>query len=140
MRNTFVEQGAAHLARYTAMASQTIRMHKFTYRTPRYAVDFPVQLELENSVVAGRCTEISTDGMRLELRRPLAPGFCGRVFLAWHNIHLELRVRLAHASSGQDALRFVFESDKERATVAELVARLADPAEPLGEPGLVLVR
>lgn len=115
-------------------------MHKFTYRTPRYAVDFPVQLELGSSVIAGRCKEISTDGMRLELRRSLPVGFCGMVYLAWHNIHLELRVRLAHTSSGQDALRFVFESEKERASIADLVTRLADPAEPTDQPGLVLVR
>jgi hypothetical protein len=137
--NTFVVQEAAIGLGYTACAHRS-RMHKFNYRTPRYAVDFPVQLTLEGSLVAGRCTEISTDGMQLELHRPLPPDFCGVVALAWHNIHLELRVRLAHTGSRQDALRFIFESEKERAAVADLVARLADPAEPQGEPGLVLVR
>ncbi len=115
-------------------------MHKFTYRTPRYAVDFPVQLMRDDAVVAGRCREISTEGMRLELRRPLPAGFSGVVSLAWRKLHIELRVRLAHSGGGQDALRFVFDSDTERAAVAELVARLADPAEPADQPGLVLVR
>ena len=115
-------------------------MHKFTYRTPRYAVDFPVQLMRDDAVAAGRCREISTEGMRLELRRPLPPGFRGVVSLSWRNIHVELQVRLAHIGGGQDALRFVFESDAERASIAELVARLADPFEPSEQPGLVLVR
>jgi hypothetical protein len=115
-------------------------MHKFTYRTPRYAVDFPVQLMRDDAVVAGRCREISTEGMRLELRRPLPAGFRGVVSLSWQNIHLELRVRLAHSGAGQDALRFVFDSDTERAAMAELVTRLADPFEPVQQPGLILVR
>ena len=123
----------------TAFAERSI-MHKFNYRTPRFAVDFPVQLTLDGAVIAGRCKEISIDGMQLELRRPLPSDFSGTVALAWHNVHLELRVRLAHTGSRQDALRFLFESEKERAAVADLVARLADPAEPQGEPGLVLVR
>lgn len=112
-------------------------MHKFSYRSPRYVVDFPIQLIHEQIVIDGRCREISTDGMQLELLRPLPSDFSGLVCLAWQNIRLELPVRLAHTGSRQDALRFVFESEKERRAVAELVARLADPGEP---PGLVLVR
>ena len=112
-------------------------MHKFTHRSPRYAVDFPVQLMGDEAIITGRCREISTEGMRLELRRPLPAGFSGVVSLAWRNVHLELRVRLAHSGAEQDALRFVFGSEKERAAVAELVARLADPAEPADQPGLV---
>lgn len=124
---------------YTAFAEQST-MHKFNYRTPRHTVDFPVQLTLEGSVVGGRCKEISTEGMQLELHRPLPPDFCGMVLLGWNNIRLQLQVRLAHTGSRQDALRFIFASEKERATLAELVTRLSDPAEPQGEPGLVLVR
>ncbi|HVT99196.1 MAG TPA: PilZ domain-containing protein [Acidobacteriaceae bacterium] len=115
-------------------------MHKFTYRSPRFAVDFPVQLALDEGVIAGRCKEISTDGMQLELRRPLPADFYGLVCLSWQNVHLELQVRLAHTGTKQEALRFVFASEKERAAVADLVARLADPAEPADQPGLVLVR
>ena len=124
---------------YTALAERPV-MHKFNYRTPRYAVDFPVQLALEDVVIVGRCKEISTDGMQLELRRPLPPGFMGAVCLSWQNIHLELAVRLAHTGGKQDALRFIFASEKERAAVAELVARLADPTEPADQTALVLVR
>ena len=112
-------------------------MHKFSYRTPRYVVDFPVQLIHEDIVFNGRCTEISTDGMQLELQRSLPTGFSGQVCLAWEGIQLEIGVRLAHTGSRQDALRFVFESEKQRSAVADLVARLAEPSQ---QPGLVMVR
>ena len=111
-------------------------MHKFSYRSPRYVADFPVELIHENLVIEGRCTEISTDGMQLELRRPLPPDFRGQACLTWHDVQIEVQVRLAHTGSRQDALRFVFDSEKERVAVADLVARLADPAD---RPGLVLV-
>lgn len=115
-------------------------MRKFSYRTPRYAVDFPVQLTLGEAVIAGRCKEISTEGVQLELRQPLPRDFSGVVLLAWQEVHLELQVRVAHSGSRQDALRFVFESEKERMAVEDLVARLADPAAAGDPPGLVLVR
>jgi hypothetical protein len=134
-----VEQEVEMPLGYTAFADRS-PMHKFTYRTPRYTVDFPVQLALGEAIITGRCREISTDGMQLELRRPLPAGFQGVVCLSWQNVHLELQVRLAHTGAKQDALRFVFGSEKERAAVADLVARLADPAEPADQPGLVLVR
>jgi hypothetical protein len=137
--NTFVEQETRFGLVYTALA-HPLPMHKFNYRAPRFSVDFPVQLALDETTIAGRCTEISTDGMQLELRRALPPDFCGVVCLSWQNVYLELQVRLAHTGSRQDALRFIFNSEKERAAVVDLVARLADPAEPVGEPGLVLVR
>jgi len=101
---------------YTAFADRS-PMHKFTYRTPRYTVDFPVQLALGEAIITGRCREISTDGMQLELRRPLPAGFCawfasrGRTFI-WN-------CRCAgHTGAKQDALRFIFGSEKERAAVA----------------------
>jgi len=136
---TFVGQELEQVLVYTALAERPA-MHKFNYRTPRYAVDFPVQLALDETVIVGRCKEISTDGMQLELRRPLPPGFMGAVCLSWQNIHLELAVRLAHTGGKQDALRFIFTSEKERAAVAELVTRLSDPTEPANQPGLILVR
>jgi hypothetical protein len=111
-------------------------MHKFSYRSPRYVVDFPVELVHDNVVMEGRCREISSDGMQLELRRPLPQDFCGLVCLTWQDIEVELHVRLAHSGSRQDALRFVFESEKERMAVADLIARLAEPAE---QSGLALV-
>ena len=112
-------------------------MHKFNYRTPRYVVDLPIRLVLDDFVIDARCKEISRDGMQLEVGQSLPSDFHGLALLEWHGARLELRVRIAHTGAPQDAVRFVFESEKERNAVADLVARVGGRP---GEPGLVLVR
>ena len=112
-------------------------MRKFSYRTPRYVVDFPVQLTVGNSVITGRCAEISTEGLQVEISQSLPQDYRGLLCLAWRNTVLELCVRLAHTGTRQDALRFVFESEKERIAVADLVAQIAARSD---EPGLIVVR
>ncbi|HEX4067059.1 MAG TPA: PilZ domain-containing protein [Acidobacteriaceae bacterium] len=112
-------------------------MQKFTYRTPRYPVNLPVRLTVEGGTVSGRCHEISREGMRLELRQPLPPGYAGVVSLSYQNLDLEVPVEFAHAGSPQDGVRFVFSSDKQRSEVARLVALLASNP---GPTGLVLVK
>ncbi len=100
-------------------------MQKFTYRAPRYAVDLPVELTTETATLRGRCKEISKDGMRVELGEPLPPDFIGTASLTYLNIALRLRVSLAHTGAERDGVKFIFESQKERADVARLVAVLA---------------
>ena len=100
-------------------------MQKFTYRAPRYAVDLPIELATETSTLRGRCKEISKDGMRVELGEPLPPDFTGTASLSYQNIALRLSVAVAHTGAERDGLKFVFESQKERAEVARLVAVLA---------------
>lgn len=100
-------------------------MQKFTYRAPRYAVDLPIELTTETSTLRGRCKEISKDGMRVELGEPLPPDFNGTASLSYQGIALRLRVSVAHTSAERDGVKFVFESQKERAEVARLVAVLA---------------
>jgi len=112
-------------------------MHKFNYRSPRYVVDLPVQLILDGLVIDARCREISREGMQLEVSQSLPANFEGLALLEWRGSRLELRVRVAHTGSPQDAMRFLFESEKERSAIAALVARLASRS---GEPGLVPVR
>jgi len=112
-------------------------MHKFNYRSPRYVVDLPVRLLLDDLVIDARCKEISREGMRLEVSEALPADFEGLVLLEWRGSRLELHVRIAHTGSPQDAMRFIFESEKERSAIAALVARLASRS---GESGLVPVR
>jgi hypothetical protein len=112
-------------------------MQKFEYRTPRYAVDLPVLLSLQNSSVPGRCKEISKEGMKVLLQQPVAPETCGTVSLSYLDLSLELRVSVAHAGPNYDGLKFLFESDKDRIAVERLVALLSGST---GPPGPVLVR
>lgn len=112
-------------------------MQKFNYRAPRYVVDLPVRLTVEDSLVTGRCIEISREGMHVELRQPLPSGFRGMVSLSWQELTIELCARLAHATSRQAAMCFVFESEKERTALAEFITRVTAPRTPTA---LVLVR
>jgi hypothetical protein len=100
-------------------------MQKFQYRSPRFAVDFPIQLTVEQSILHGRCREVSKEGMRVELRQSLSPGVYGTVSLNHQNRSLEICIRVAHTGTGYDGLEFVYKTDQERVAVAEWVASLA---------------
>jgi len=112
-------------------------MQKFEYRTPRYTVDLPVVFRLQDTTLPGRCREISTEGMRIELQQPLAAETRGTVSLVYKDLSLELRVCVTHAAAEAKGLKFLFESDKDRGAVERLVALLAGSS---GHPGPVLVR
>lgn len=100
-------------------------MQKFEYRTPRYLVDLPVVLTLQEGSFPGRCREISKDGMRVELLQPVAPESSGTVCVSYNDYSIELRVTVAHSGAKFDGLKFLFESDRDRSTVERLVSLLA---------------
>jgi hypothetical protein len=112
-------------------------MQKFEYRTPRYTVDLPVLLILADARIAGRCREISKEGMAVEFPEPVGADSCGMVSVSYRNLALELRVCVAHSGKKADGLKFLFETDGDRASVERLVALLAGST---GQPGPVLVR
>jgi hypothetical protein len=112
-------------------------MQKFEYRTPRYDVDLPVLYLLEGAGIAGRCKEISKEGMRVEFRQPIALDSCGIIRISYKALSLELRAAVAHAGSGYVALKFIFESEKDRGALEHLVVLLAGPT---GQLGPVLVQ
>ena len=111
-------------------------MQKFEYRSPRFAVDLPVELAVEQSTLPGRCKDISNEGMRLELSCPLPPDACGTVFLSYRDRALQLNIRVAHTGTTHDGVEFVYNSDHEREAVARLIASLSVTA---GRPRLALV-
>jgi hypothetical protein len=100
-------------------------MRKFDYRAPRFAVDLPVRLTLAESTQFGRCTEISTEGMKLEVHQQLAVDAAGAVQITFNDFSLELPVRVAHCGSGCDGVQFVYASDEERDNVIRFIAMLA---------------
>ena len=102
-------------------------MRKFNYRVPRFSVDFPVRLTFNESIQVGRCTEISTEGMKLEVREPLCPDSAGSAHISLEGVTLDVAVRVAHSSSSHDGVRFVFESDEQRDEVTRLVGILSGP-------------
>jgi hypothetical protein len=102
-------------------------MQKFDYRAPRFAVDFPVKLKMLSSLHIARCRDISEDGMRLELGDPFPPESCGEVSFSYQELSLDLYVRVTHAGVGCDGLKFLYESDEQRAKMLLLMSRLATP-------------
>jgi hypothetical protein len=100
-------------------------MRKFDYRAPRFAVDLPVRLTLEESTQFGRCTEISTEGMKLELGEAPSVNAAGAVHVTFQNVSLDLPVRVAHCGTGCDGVQFVYGADEERDEVIRFIALLA---------------
>jgi hypothetical protein len=112
-------------------------MQKFEYRNPRYLVDIPVLLTVQNSIIPGRCTEISKEGMTVELREPVPVETRATVSLSYKELSLLMSVRVAHSGTGCDGLKFLLESEEDRISVERLVTLAAGPT---GQPGPVLVR
>jgi hypothetical protein len=112
-------------------------MQKFEYRTPRYQVDLPVILTVGRATVPGRCSEISKEGMRVELREPVALDSRGSISLSYKDLSLELPVCVTRSGQGHDGLKFIFASERDRGLVDHLIALLAAAT---GQPGPVLVR
>lgn len=111
-------------------------MQKFEYRSARYQVDLPVLLILKDESVAGRCKEISREGMKVEFRQPVAPKCCGTLRIGHRESSLELRACVARTGNGCDGLKFLFDSESERKALERLVALVAAP---IAQPGPILV-
>ena len=102
-------------------------MQRFEYRGARFSVDLPVQFTERDTTRAGRCTEISKEGLRLELEEPLQCDSCGKVFLCYQGRALEFRARVVHVGAKYCGLEFIYSSDAEQNAVAHLVESLAVP-------------
>ena len=112
-------------------------MQKFDYRAPRFLVDFHARLTIQDSAQLGRCTEISTEGMRLELRQPHPPDSCGVVSLTYQALTLELRVRVTNAGPTHDGLDFSYDFEEQKNVMNRLISLLTDAQN---RPGPALVR
>jgi hypothetical protein len=112
-------------------------MLKFEYRSPRYPVDLPVVLLFHDERVAGRCKEISSEGMSVEFDRPVAHNCCGTLRIGRGASFLEVRARVARVGDGTDGVKFLFASETERKAMERLVALTSAPNAQSG-PVLVL--
>ena len=112
-------------------------MKKYQYRHPRFLVDLPVKFIAPNLTLAARCTEISEEGMRLELLQPLQSNTCGKVSLRHRDRTLEFNVRVASVGATHVGLEFICASSDERSQLTQLVASVAAPQK---APALLLLR
>jgi hypothetical protein len=112
-------------------------MHRFEYRGPRFSVDVPVQFFAQNATLEARCTEISKEGMRLEVGEPLRSNSPGTVSLSHQGRSLQFSVRVVHVGARSCGLEFVYGSEAEQFAVAHLVESLAQGQH---RPGPILLK
>src|ERR1035441_53605 len=89
-------------------------MQKFEYRTPRFPVDFPIQLTVKDATLTARCKEISQQGITLELPPSLPTNSSGVVSMPHRDGTIHLNVRVAHVGDTHSGLEFIYGSDTER--------------------------
>ena len=104
-------------------------MQRFDYRAPRYLVDFPVQLAIEDSTFVGRCKEISTEGMRMEISQPGLPEGVGTLTMSFDSLAVEISARVTHAEPNAAGLKFIYNSERQRKAIDRLVTLLAASAQ-----------
>ena len=107
-----------------------MNMRKFDYRVPRFTIDLPVRLTLADSILFGRCVEISAEGMKLNLREPLTVDAPGVVHVSFASATLDLPVRIAHCGEECEGVQFVYGSDAERDQVISFIALIAGSPRP----------
>ncbi len=100
-------------------------MQRFEYRGARFAVDLPIQFAGKERVLAGHCTEISKEGLKLDLGEPLQSGSSGTVSMSFQGRTLEFSVRVVHVGVRHCGMEFIYSSHAEQLAVANLVESLA---------------
>ena len=96
-------------------------MQRFRYRGARFPVEFFVDFIVKDTTIAGRCREISKEGMKLELREPVARDSSGKVSMKFQGRKLEFSVRVVHSDLTNCGVEFLYASESEQIAVAQLV-------------------
>ena len=102
-------------------------MHTFQYRGARFPVDVFVEFTVKNTTFAGRCTEISKEGMKIELRQPVACDSNGKISMSYQGRKLEFSVRVVHSAFTNCGVEFLYGSESEQSVMAQLVESLVVP-------------
>lgn len=103
-------------------------MYRFKYRGARYSVDLPVELLISCATLPGRCTEISQDGLKIELAEPVACDSLGVLLISHQGRRHEFSVRAVHTRARSGGWEFLHSTEADKEAVAELVASVAKPA------------
>jgi hypothetical protein len=106
---------------------EDLDMQRFEYRHPRLPVDLSAEFSIANETLAGRCINISTKGMGIDLLDRIEPGYCGVVSLRYMNQTIDLNVRVAHTGRKHCGFEFRCDSGAEQRTLTHLITALMDP-------------
>lgn len=115
------------------------RVQEFGYRAPRVAVDFHLLLQIsdpEPRALDARCTDISADGLAVEMPECLTVGTRVTVVLTLPGSSTSLRVagRVIYQKNGEHGFAFVFSSPDERASVEKHLSSVRLRTVPLPRP------
>jgi hypothetical protein len=102
-------------------------MRNFSYRVPRFSVSLPVQVSTGEANHSAFCTEISGEGMKLELTEELGQGSTGRICMRYEELVVRVPFRATHTEGMTCCAAFVFESAVQRQAVSQLIAELSAP-------------
>jgi len=102
-------------------------MQRFEYRNPRLLIDLSAQVLVANKTLVGRCTNISAEGIGIDLLDRIDPGCCGVISFRYLNQTIELNARVAHTAREHCGFEFRCESIAEQRALTRLIAALMDP-------------
>ena len=98
------------------------RVQDFGYRVPRFPADFQLLLqtnEPEPRVLDARCTDISADGIAVQMPEHLSVGVRVNLVLTLPGSSTSLRIagRVAYQKKDEHGFAFIFSSPEERESV-----------------------
>jgi len=96
-------------------------MHRFEFREPRFPCDLPVELDFNDLKVTARCTEISNNGMKVEIGQPQSVNSLGKVSMRHEGHTIEFQARFAYVDETEAGLDLIYTSDTDRKTMVDLV-------------------
>lgn len=96
-------------------------LHLFRYRLPRYKTDFPIDLILGTTVLAGRCKDISFSGIQAELSHSVQVGASCLLVLKPGGRTFEFDALITHSDGLNVGLQFTPQASRERSTIKALI-------------------
>jgi hypothetical protein len=101
-------------------------IRKFEYRPCRIRAGLKVEFVTENQTLAGRCNDVSDEGIRATLDGSTEVGCSGILILRHPACVLEVEAQAAYVDKCQVGLAFLFRSPWERAMTVDFIASVAD--------------
>jgi Tfp pilus assembly protein PilZ len=115
------------------------RGQDFGYRVPRFPADFDLLLQTsdpEPRVLDARCTDISADGVAVQMPEHLSVGMRVTLVLTLPGTSTSLRVagRVAYQKNDEHGFAFIFSSPEERESVQKHLSSVHLQTLPLPRP------
>ena len=101
-----------------------VDVHAFSYRSARFAVEYPVEFCLGDSSIAGLTKDVSDTGLLVRLTQPIDRGSHGKVRWGFGSCLIELDVCVVTTDFLEAGLLFRFASESERQFIRTMLKAL----------------